>query len=435
MSKVNKKRILLASTLAVLIAPTVLNNIGDQSTIAQADPITINGDTLNNPIGTVDYGGIDAVDSNGNKTGLFLPGKSSWKLGSAIQINGQTYYGIGVNQYVSLQDIVVSDNVPPVENTLVKETGNQIGTLNQAATVIDMSGNANGIVLPTGSSWKLGNLYSINGSNYYQVATNEYIAESTVNTSNSAGSPVVATPENTDIALPTDTQIFDDNGNATGKYLPKGSFWHSDFSKSMNNSRYYRIATNEWVTLGGSSTSNVFDNGPVTLTLSKNTQLYNSSSNTYTRTLPAGSAWRTFSAVKNKNNQIFVKVSTDEWLPLNGTNLADGSITFADIVYAANYDAEFAVNYDQDKTITANLIKDQKVYDTSSNSMTRTLPSGSSWKISQVVRNNQNQFWGKVSNNEWLLIDANTMSMNYGDSDSVPSMATSEPSFATNIAQ
>ncbi|WDT66688.1 SLAP domain-containing protein [Companilactobacillus crustorum] len=433
----SKKRILLASTLAILIAPTILGTMSAQSaTTVQAKSMELNGYTLNNPIGTVTYGGAYTYDSNGNKSGNFLSGKSSWKLGKSILINGQKYYAVGANEYVSELNIDITDGMPVYNPVFIKDSNGATGTLKYAASVVDSHANATGLTLPANSAWKLGGMFSINDNLYYQVATDEYISSSAFNINESTTTtPSDVTPENTSIGLMIDTQIFDDNGNPTGKYLPAGSVWHTDQSKSMNNYTYYRVAPNQWVTRGNASSSTVFGNGPITITLSKATQLYDASTNTYTRTLPANSSWKAYSAVSNKNNQIFVKVSTNEWLPVDGTNLTAFN-TFEQIAtYGTTYQADFAVNYDTNKTIVANLTKDQSVYDTSSNSMTRTLSAGSSYKISQVVRNNKNEFWGKISNNEWLLIDANNMNMSYGDMDSIPSIAISEPDFATNIVK
>ncbi|KRO00758.1 SLAP domain-containing protein [Companilactobacillus kimchiensis] len=436
----NKKRVLLASTMAILIAPTVLETISNQVTV-QAAPTNISENTINNPIGTVDYGGADAIDSNGNKTGLFLSGKSSWKLGASVLINNQRCYAIGVNTYVNSQNITITDGMPPVNPFLVKDTdNNQTGTLGYAVKVVDMHGNPTGVVLPAGSSWKLGNLYSINGKTYYQVATNEYV-ESTVVKVNDvpATAPSTSgnmTPENRTIALSNDSQVLDDNGNPTGKTLPKDSFWHTDQSKSINNYRYYRVATNAWVSMGGASSATIFGNGPISITLTTDTTLYDSSTNTFTRSLPAGSSWKAYSAVKNQNNEIYVKVSSNEWLRLTEKNQSGGAYTMEQIAtYGASSEPDFATHYAPAVALTATLKNNQSVYDTSSNSLTRALPASSSWKITKVVRNQKNEFWGRVSTNEWLLIDASNLNMSYGDSDTVPNVAISEPTFATNITK
>ena len=145
---------------------------------------------------------------------------------------------------------------------------------------------------------------------------------------------------NTSITISGNTHIYDDNGNDSGKTLPTGSSWHADEMKTMNDSQvFYRVATNEWV---------------------------------------------------------------------HAYSVSNGSTT-------------------------VNLKSSQSVYNTSTNSMTRSLPAGSTWKMTNVVRNKNNQFWGQVSTNEWLLIDSNNVNMSYGDSDSIASIAVSEPEFALGL--
>ncbi|AUI71292.1 hypothetical protein COSHB9_12990 [Companilactobacillus alimentarius] len=327
-----KNKILLASTLAVLIAPSVLNNASyEPEASVQAATTTV--DSIKTPIGTVDYGGAYTVDANGNQTSLYLSGKSSWKLGKSVLINGSRYYEVATNKYISSDHITLTDGLPTTSSVIKPAVPNQVGTLNTAGKVFDINGNFNGVVLPASSSWKLGQLVNINGNAYYQVATNEYVLAGNVIINSTSGTSI-----NTVITLNNASRIVDDNGNYTGKTLPAYSSWKADRTKTMYNVTYYRVATNQWV-------SNV---------------------------------------------------------PIKSYSLV------------------------------ANLKSSQAVYNTETNSMTRSLPAGSSWKFNKVVRNKNNQFWGKVSTNEWLLLDSN-VSMSYGDSDTVPSVAVSEPEFATNL--
>ncbi|MQS76088.1 SLAP domain-containing protein [Companilactobacillus halodurans] len=323
-----KNKFLLASTLAVLIAPSILNNISYESE-SSVQAATTTTDSFKNPVGVVDLGGAYTVDSNGNQTDLFLPGQSSWKLGKSILINGERYYQVATNNYLSATHITVTDGASGTYSVIQPAVPNLLGTIESDAQVYNIDGNTNGVVLPAGSSWQLGQLINIKGIAYYQVATNEYVLAAFVETN---AFPI------TTITLNNASRIVDDNGNYTGKTLPANTSWKADSMKNMNNITYYRVATNQWV-------SNV---------------------------------------------------------PIPSYSL------------------------------TTTLKNSQAVYNTETNSMTRILPAGSSWKINRVVRNKNNQFYGKVSTNEWLLIDSNTL-MSYGDSDTVPNVAVSEPEFATSI--
>lgn len=366
-----RNKIILASTLAILIAPNILNNISDNfDTSVQA--AVINEDTLKNPVGTVDYGGAYTVDAEGNQTNLYLSGKSSWKLGKSVLINGSRYFEVATNKYISATHITVTSGVP-VMHTVVKPAENLVGTLTSAAKVVDINAKTNGIVLPSGSAWKLGQLVNIGGYNYYQVATNEYVSAALIKVNNANNNEVIP-----------------------------------------------------------NTNKNVFSNGPITVTLNKDVQLFDTLSQLYTRTLKEGTSWKVTNSAKNSNGQYFIQVSQYEWLPLT-----DGAIKenySNSLISGLKANAKLGYfEQDTDNSITVNLINAQTVYSTESNTMTRNLPAGTSWKIADVVRNKNNQFWGQVSTNEWLLIDASNMRMSYGDSDEVPNVAVSEPEFATNV--
>lgn len=425
-----KNKILLASTLAILIAPNILSDISNDFDDSVQAAVT-NETVLKNAVGTVDYGGAYTVDANGNQTSLYLSGKSSWKLGKSVFINGSRYFEVATNKYISATHITVTSGVP-VMHTVVKPAENLVGTLTSAAKVVDINAKANGIVLPSGSAWKLGQLVNIGGYNYYQVATNEYVSAALVKNNNINNNEQL----NTTITLNGVTEIVDDNGYDTSKVLPAGSRWKVDQKKTMNGLTYYRVATNQWVTneTTQNNNKNVFSNGPITVTLNKDVQLFDTLSQLYTRTLKKGTSWKVTNSAKNNKGQYFLQVSQYEWLPLtDGSIKEDGSGSIVSSLKA--YAKLGYFEQDTDTSITVNLIKAQAVYSSESNSMTRSLPADTSWKITKVVRNKNNQFWGQVSTNEWLLIDASNMRMSYGDSDEVPNVAISEPEFATSITK
>lgn len=261
----NKKKFILASTLAILIAPSILGNVSTST--------SVKADTINNPIGTVDYGGAETVDENGN---------------------------------------------------------------------------LNGITLPVGSSWKLGKTIGIGTSEYYQVGTNEYINKKNVEVAGTFTDIGTATPVNTTINLYNSSAILDDNGNNTGKTLPANSSWHADQTKAMHNYLYYRVATNEWVSNGGyNGSEHIFANGPIAVTLTKDVQLYDTSTNSLTRILPKGSSWRTNASVQNGKGQYFAQVSNNEWIPLSDGIFADytnGNTIENGIKYAAALEPTFATD-------------------------------------------------------------------------------------------
>ncbi|PMD71443.1 SLAP domain-containing protein [Companilactobacillus nuruki] len=435
----NKNKVLLASTLAILIAPTVLGNISNTATPVQAatsnltgtvrrggavlydnngnmipnsslgnytswklgssftkngttyyevatnqyvdadsvsidDGTTLLNPTTNdtgleavNPVATIQNGGGTVYDANGYATNRVLPNGSSWKIANIATINGERYLQVGGNEYIKEAGATQSDdNIPQTNsstatNTSTPSSTNRVGMIMGGDTaVVDANGKSTGITLPNLSSWQLGqDVLTINGTNYYQVATNEYVPVSSVHVQGTndyqPSTPAEngqANPISTTITLINSSQVLDDNGNDTGKTLPAGSSWHADQSKVMHNYVYYRVATNEWISNGGFyGNTDIFGNGPATVTLATAVQLYDSSTNSYTRSLPKASSWKVSSSVQNYNNQIFVQVSKNEWIPLPKdpnksifvVYSADSSL-YASFAYAATYEPDFAKN-------------------------------------------------------------------------------------------
>lgn len=411
----NKKRIILASTLAVLVAPTVLGNISNNATTPVQAATTTTANTIKNPIGTVDYGGAYTVDANGKQTSLFLSGKSSWKLGKSVLINGQRYYEVATNNYISSEHITLTDGMPVVNPTMVKPAvDNQIGTLGYAVKLVDAQGNPTGRTLPAGSSWKLGGMYNIGMNTYYQVGNNEYALETGIKTSipatsNNQNSNNQTTQSKTVGTTVAAAKVVDINGRDTGVTLPSGSSWQLGQLVNINGSYYFQVATNEYVYANILKTNYspevTYQN--TVITLSKDQVIYNDNNMATGYTLPAGSSWKTD---KNKvilsQNARFYHIGTNQWVK----NDNEGA-----------------------RSVVATLNSAQKVYDSSTNSMTRTLPSNSSWHIGTVVINSKNIRWGQVSKNEWIKLGDSSVSMSYGDSEYIVNTSVKEPNFALNF--
>lgn len=259
----NKKRIVLATSLAILMAPSVLSSVDSVAHVAE--PISVQAATTTPTVGTVGY----------------------------------------------------------------------------AVRLVDINGKPNGVILPAGSSWQLGKLVTINGNSYYQVATNEYAEAIVMKQAAPVSTNSETTKVNTVVTVSADeVTIFNDDATATGQMLPVGSSWKADQVKVIGTNRYYRVATNEWVKISHTEVS---------------------------------------------------------------------------------------------KTITATLKSATQIYDMSTNTLSRSLPAGSSWKVDRVFRNSKNVFWGRISTNEWIKLDGNQVSMSYGDADAIPSIAVIEPNFALNF--
>lgn len=190
--------------------------------------------------------------------------------------------------------------------------------------------------------------------------------------------------------------------------LAAGTDWYTNgFSGRSQDSFYRRVATNEWVS--AMNVAYVQTNLKHTLNLSTSYTIFKLNPSTFKfeptqNSLTAGS-WSSDQIANLPSALTFYRVASNEWI-------------------------EYDKNSSDNSTITGTLKSDQKVYNSSSKSLTRVLPSGSSWKISTIVRNENNVFWGKISGDEWLKIDANSLSLSEREADSVPSLAQSYPDFA-----
>ncbi|HIY91840.1 SLAP domain-containing protein [Companilactobacillus sp. HBUAS56275] len=336
----NKKKIVLASTLAVLLAPSVLNNLPANHTVQAANTQLI---------GTVRRGGAATVDANGNYVrGGYLGNFTSWRLDQRITIGGNPYYEVATNQYVDATAMNIS-NGNQVLNPVQKEVSyvNAVKTITGSnAVVVNDNGYSLGVTLPNGTSWRVDQYKVINGYPYYRVATNEWVKALNF-TSDYNGTNNTTTNTNTNvlktITLRTNSVIYNGQGQNTGKTLPSNSSWKVSQEKNINGHQYYQVATNEWILATEDKNTSVFSNGATTGTLAKNIQLYNTASNSMTRSLSANTSWKISNVVENSAGYYFAQVSNNEWIPLGGSVFSDGLLQ-QELANSATYEPSFAIS-------------------------------------------------------------------------------------------
>ncbi|WP_164505111.1 SLAP domain-containing protein [Companilactobacillus hulinensis] len=418
----NKKIIILASSLAILMAPAVLGSMPTSTVSVHAAESGLTG--------TIRRGGNALYDRNGNLIpNSSLPNFTSWKLGSSFNKDGVTYYRVGNNEYAEADgmDIVGADN--KVQNNVDTDSrltlDNPVATIKQGGGIVyGINGNVTGRTLSVGSAWKvLNSNVVIGGKTYYQVSGSEYILSSGSSlidapTSNNNNSSV----SNQDKAVGTlryNVKVVDINGNDTGVTLPAGSSWQLGKLVTIQGNNYYKVATNEYALAIAFKTTNDNSNNnsnvevakvDTTVTIGANeTAIVNNSGIATGNHLSVGTSWKV-DQIKVIGGFRYYRVANNQWVK--------------------------RTYVPADNSITVTLVGSQKVYDTSTNSLSRSLSNGSSWKVSKVVVNSNNVYWGQVSSNEWIKIaDGNykIVDMSYGDADSVPSIVVHEPSFALNF--
>lgn len=428
----NSKRIFLTSAVAIMLAPLPLSAL-PQNSVQAADLVGL--------VGIIKNSG-QVVDDSGQTTQITLPNASAWKLGESKRINGQNYYQVATNQWVAASAMTISDNGRIMSDLVANYdvTAQNVGTV-MAATVLNDAGQPTGVTLPNGSTWKLGQLKTIAGVPCFKVGTNEWITAAQVVSINGQATTNSETTTNT-VTVTTDNltansflgkigtaittvQIVNASGQNIGKILPQGSTWKLGTMVKMNGVPYVQVATNEYVAAAlvptkegtNSNSTTTTDNGVGTV--GYQTPVYDGTGKMNANTLPAGSSWK-LGQKQTINGAIYYQVSTNGWVPAG---------TFSKIT---NSSSTTSVITPTTGAIIGTLDVAQKVYNTETNTYTRILPLGSSWKISKVVVNSNGSYWGQVSSNEWIWMDLVTLSNS--DATTMKSQAVSEPSFAMNVA-
>lgn len=108
--------------------------------------------------------------------------------------------------------------------------------------IYDKNGKLNDdVVLSEGSSWIIDQQVSINGSEYYRVATNEYVKASDVYKYTPL--QTVATTNGKDV-----TPVYNSRGQVIiDRALDTNTPWYTDRSATIKGQKMYRVATDEWI--------------------------------------------------------------------------------------------------------------------------------------------------------------------------------------------
>lgn len=232
---------------------------------------------------------------------------------------------------------VLSNLSPQDVDAAVTTPSNLVGTVRRGSGVLvnSQGQTITSTYLPNFSSWKLGATTQINGITYYQVATDQWIAASSIVISD-------ATPQ-------VDTSVLGQNATArwnaavvnsqgqaiTGVTLPAQSNWKLGASLTINGKLYYQVATNEFVAasdlnIGQTQTTQAATTTQTTQNQNVQSQtqdqqlvgrvvngpadLYDTSMDAFSsRQLAEGTDWKVGNMVQNKYGYTFYQVSTNEW--------------------------------------------------------------------------------------------------------------------------
>lgn len=245
---------------------------------------------------------------------------------------------------------------PVTLNSLTEKTADAaiVGTTTNVALTYDANGKATSNALQAGSKWILGDQITVDGTNYYQVATNVYVpASSLTDITDTTKTDNNTTTNNEDATagktmyVKATTTIVDDNAAATSATLAAGSAWKIGKTMTVNGISYYQVATNQWVKASDMAekvqTTTPTYKTPMpgdglTATLTKAQRVYNPETNSYGSTLPVGSAWKIDKLVVNKYGSYWGEVATNQYVWITDTTLNSG-LSLKD---NSNYIADFA---------------------------------------------------------------------------------------------
>lgn len=108
-----------------------------------------------------------------------------------------------------------------------------------AVKVYDIKGEFLNVELAQASNWVTDQLKTINGLQYYRVATNKYIRTNTVYKYVPFSDVVITSKE---------TPVYDSKGKVNAeKVLAKNTSWYTDRIAKINGTKMYRVATDMWV--------------------------------------------------------------------------------------------------------------------------------------------------------------------------------------------
>ena len=168
----------------------------------------------------------ELVDYQGTKLSRELSPSSQWHTDRIAVINGQHYYRVATNEFV------------PVEQAYPYSVVDAEVTTNFETPIYNERGEKLDIALLANGTYKADKVVTMNGVNYYRVATNQFI-------------PVAAVRDyaNVNFNMTTNviTPIYNEHGQFLNIELPAKAAYKVDRVIYVNGVHYYRVATNMFV--------------------------------------------------------------------------------------------------------------------------------------------------------------------------------------------
>ena len=214
--------------------------------------INVTKEVSNNVIfKTADNEQVGTATISGKKVGDAVDVTSQLPNGYTTKDANVTLQGNGNTQIVTVEKAV--DGITPFKSVVTTNTKEQYTPL------YTKTGSLGTRALLKGTDWQTNNKMTLDGVTYYQVSTTEWVKASDVtvkstdnNTNTNTDDDAVGATKSDvnkvttkDIAV---TQLYTRDGEAiSNRGLGRNSAWATDLMKTVNGSKMYRVATNEWV--------------------------------------------------------------------------------------------------------------------------------------------------------------------------------------------
>lgn len=196
----------------------------------------------------------------------------------------------------------------PVAPTYVDKSG-VVRTFNGYTKLTDIEGNALAVELGPNTGWIYDRVVEINGQQYYEVGTNEYLL---------ADSGITYTPIQTRTVLAASSAVplFNSKGVKLSTTLPARSSWLTDSSATINSVKMYRVASDEWVaadTVNVSGSKVVSTTFPKVFTAKVKTPVYSATGKLLDYQLATGTSWKVDRKVVI-NGIAYYRIAIDEFV-------------------------------------------------------------------------------------------------------------------------
>lgn len=155
---------------------------------------------------------------------------TDWFSDGETTINGLKYYHIARDEWVRASEVYPYESRHGYVRTYKDSNKGLIDSHDEK--VINKQ-------LKAATDWYFDGLVNFEGTDYYRVATNEFVA---------VKDAFKYIPENRNIKTNKITRLFDETGNLiANRALQADSYWESDRSAIINGEKMLRVSTNEWV--------------------------------------------------------------------------------------------------------------------------------------------------------------------------------------------